>query len=33
MMNNAHPVDDWRPGFAKRAENFAEVCAQADAWR
>jgi hypothetical protein len=32
-MNNAHPADDWRPGFAKRAGNFAEVCAQAEGWR
>jgi len=33
MINNADPADDWRPGFAKRAENFAEVCAHAEAWR
>lgn len=25
--------DDWRPGFAKRAENFSEVCATAQSWR
>lgn len=25
--------DDWRPGFAKRAENFPEVCAAAESWR
>jgi hypothetical protein len=25
--------DDWRPGFAKRAENFSEVCATAERWR
>ena len=25
--------DDWRPGLAKRADNFAEVCAAAEAWR
>lgn len=25
--------EDWRPGFAKRAENFDEVCAQAERWR
>jgi hypothetical protein len=25
--------DDWRPGFVKRAENFSEVCAQAEGWR
>jgi hypothetical protein len=25
--------DDWRPGFAKRADNFDEVCAKAEAWR
>jgi len=25
--------DDWRPGFAKRADNFDEVCARAEAWR
>lgn len=27
------PSEDWRPGFAKRAENFSDVCAQAEAWR
>ena len=31
-MQTAHS-EDWRPGFAKRAENFFEVCAQADGWR
>ena len=25
--------EDWRPGFAKRADNFSEVCAQAESWR
>lgn len=25
--------EDWRPGFAKRAENFSEVCATAERWR
>ena len=25
--------DDWRPGLAKRADNFPEVCAAAEAWR
>ena len=25
--------EDWRPGFAKRAENFSEVCAVAESWR
>lgn len=30
-MQTAHS-DEWRPGFAKRAENFSEVCAQAEAW-
>src|SRR5271154_4984658 len=25
--------DDWRPGFAKRADNFDDVCAKAEAWR
>jgi len=25
--------DDWRPGFAKRADNFDQVCAKAEAWR
>src|ERR1700677_993537 len=25
--------NDWRPGFAKRADNFDEVCAKAEAWR
>ena len=24
---------EWRPGFAKRADNFSEVCAQAERWR
>jgi hypothetical protein len=31
-MQTAHS-EEWRPGFAKRAENFSEVCAQADGWR
>ena len=31
-MQTAHS-EDWRPGFAKRAENFSEVCAQAEGWR
>ncbi|MBN9318073.1 MAG: hypothetical protein J0I28_00025, partial [Caulobacterales bacterium] len=31
-MQTAHS-EEWRPGFAKRAENFSEVCAQADSWR
>ena len=26
-------MDDWRPGFAKRADNFHEVCDRAQAWR
>lgn len=25
--------EDWRPGFAKRADNFEDVCAQAEGWR
>ncbi|MEW6597810.1 MAG: helix-turn-helix domain-containing protein [Pseudomonadota bacterium] len=25
--------DDWRPGFAKRADNFPAVCAAAETWR
>ena len=25
--------EDWRPGFAKRAENFSDVVAQAEGWR
>jgi hypothetical protein len=33
MINDAQPAPDWRPGFVKRAENFAEVCAHAHAWR
>jgi hypothetical protein len=33
MINNAHPADHWRPGFAKRAENFHDVVAQAEGWR
>lgn len=31
-MQTAHS-EEWRPGFAKRAENFSEVCAQAESWR
>jgi hypothetical protein len=31
-MQTAHS-DEWRPGFAKRAENFSEVCAAAETWR
>jgi hypothetical protein len=27
------PSDDWRPGLAKRADNFPDVCAAAEAWR
>jgi len=33
---NAHPAaspDAWRPGFAKRAENFEQVCQTARSWR
>lgn len=25
--------EDWRPGFAKRAENFSDVVSQAEGWR
>ena len=32
-MQTASPDDDWRPGFAKRAPNFAEVCDRAERWR
>jgi hypothetical protein len=32
-MLSASPDDDWRPGFAKRAPNFAEVCERAERWR
>jgi hypothetical protein len=32
-MGTASPDDDWRPGFAKRAPNFAEVCDRAQQWR
>jgi len=32
-MQTASPDDDWRPGFAKRAPNFAEVCERAERWR
>ena len=28
-----NPTEDWRPGFAKRADNFSDVCAQAEGWR
>ena len=31
-MQTAHS-QEWRPGFAKRADNFSEVCAQAERWR
>ncbi len=31
-MQTAHSAE-WRPGFAKRAENFSAVCAQAETWR
>ena len=31
-MQTAHS-EEWRPGFAKRAENFSDVVAQADSWR
>jgi hypothetical protein len=31
-MQTAHS-EEWRPGFAKRADNFSDVCAQADGWR
>ncbi len=32
-MQTATSMDDWRPGFAKRADNFHEVCDRAQAWR
>jgi len=32
-MQIASPDDDWRPGFAKRAPNFDEVCERAERWR
>jgi hypothetical protein len=32
-MQPALSEDDWRPGFAKRASNFDEVCERASAWR
>lgn len=32
-MQTASSDDDWRPGFAKRAANFAEVCERAERWR
>ena len=31
-MQTAHS-EEWRPGFAKRAENFSVVCANAQSWR
>ncbi len=31
-MQTAHSTE-WRPGFAKRADNFEDVCAAAEAWR
>jgi hypothetical protein len=32
-MQTASSDDDWRPGFAKRAPNFAQVCERAERWR
>ena len=32
-MHPALSLDDWRPGFAKRAENFDEIRDRAAAWR
>jgi Replication protein C N-terminal domain len=32
-MQSESSDDDWRPGFAKRAPNFAEVCERAERWR
>jgi len=32
-MLSASSDDDWRPGFAKRAPNFDEVCDRAERWR
>jgi hypothetical protein len=32
-MLSASTDDDWRPGFAKRAANFDEVCDRAERWR
>ena len=32
-MLSASSDDDWRPGFAKRAANFDEVCERAERWR
>ena len=32
-MQSASTDDDWRPGFAKRAPNFDEVCERAERWR
>jgi hypothetical protein len=31
-MQTAHS-EEWRPGFAKRADNFEEVCARGSSWR
>jgi len=31
-MQTAHS-EEWRPGFAKRADNFSEVVARAESWR
>jgi hypothetical protein len=31
-MQTVHS-DEWRPGFAKRADNFSAVCAAAETWR
>lgn len=31
MQTASH--EEWRPGYAKRAENFSEVCARAEGWR
>lgn len=32
-MKHAYSPDDWRPGFAKRAPNFGQVCQQALSWK
>ena len=32
-MDTASSAGDWRPGFAKRAPNFAQVCDSAERWR
>jgi hypothetical protein len=33
MQTHPQSEEDWKPGFAKRADNFEEVCRRASTWR